>query len=88
MPYSVLSCFPFKPLHDRKAGPDVVKVEDAEQIMIGIILILASGHLIVIQSWWLLRPLNNFEDWLAVEQQADAELGPFQKVVRILAVEF
>ena len=57
--------------------------------MISIIPTLASGHLIVVQVRWPLQPLYDFEDWLAVERQADAELKKlFPKVVRILAVEF
>ena len=57
--------------------------------MISIILTLASGRLIVVQVRWPLQPLYDFEDWLAVERQVDAELRiPFPKVVRILAVEF
>ena len=56
--------------------------------MIGIIPTLASGRLIVVQVRWPLQPLYDFEDWLAVERQVDAELRiPFPKVVRILAVE-
>ena len=56
--------------------------------MISIIPTLASGRLIVVQVRWPLQPLYDFEDWLAVERQVDAELRiPFPKVVRILAVE-
>ena len=85
----MLSSFSFKPSHDRESSAGCCEVKDAEQVMICIIPTLASGHLIVVQAWWPLRPLYDFEDWLAVERQADAELGrSFQKVVRILAVEF
>ena len=56
--------------------------------MISIIPALASGRLIVVQVRWPLQPLYDFEDWLAVERQVDAEFRiPFPKVVRILAVE-
>ena len=57
--------------------------------MISIVPTLASGRLIVVQVRWPLQPLYDFEDWLAVERQVDAELRiPFPKVVSILAVEF
>ena len=48
MPYSVLSCFPFT--QDRESWAGYRKEEDAERIIICIILTLASGHLIVVQS--------------------------------------
>ena len=89
MPYSVLSCFSFKPPHDRESWAGCREVEDAEQVIISIIPTLASGRLIVVQVRWPLQLLYDFEDWLAVERQVDAELRiPFPKGVRILAVEF
>ena len=88
MPYSVLSCFSFKPPHDRESWAGCREVEDAEQVMISIIPSLASGRLIVVQVRWPLQPLYNFEDWLAVEGQVGAELRmSFPKVVRIIAVK-
>ena len=88
MPYSILSCFYFKPSHDRESWAGCREVEDAEQVVISIILTLASGRLIVVHVRWPLQPLYDFEDWLAVERQADAELKIlFPKVVRILAVK-
>ena len=56
--------------------------------MVSIISTLASGRLIVFQVRWPLQPLYDFEDWLAVERQVDAELRiPFPNVVCILTVE-
>ena len=77
MPYSAFLCLSSKPPHGSERCAGCREVWDAVQIRIGIIPMMAAATLV------------RFEDWLAVERQADAKLGkPFQKVVRMFVVEF